>query len=437
VSALETTNRILTERGEITLGALGEEFERRRVGALGHILCPVAFVCISAEEGVGAAACLARRELDGLILPQERVSDSVSSLLRARGYAIQLTDGTVLWPDRTKPDAAAATSHGREPTVHPGRISLLTSGTTGVPKLVHHRWDSLFTLRRVPSTSAHRWLLTYQTGTYAWFQMLTMILFVPGTELVVPARIEPIPMLELAQVRQARAISSTPTFWRFALLQGAPELVRGLGFVQITLGGERVDQAILDQLRARFPVARISHVYASSEVGAAIVVNDGREGFPTEWLRTGVAEADPERAQFRIEDGTLRVRSPYASLEHRGWADTGDSVEVRGDRVVILGRADSSFINVGGLKVVSSAVEEVLLQHSDVAWCRVYARSSALTGALVAADVVLRTPAANADNEETKLARHAADLLPEHAVPRIWRVLDSIPMTGGLKSEVA
>ncbi|MEK8106867.1 hypothetical protein NKG94_20210 [Micromonospora sp. M12] len=79
------------------------------------------------------------------------------------------------------------------------------------------------------------------------------------------------------------AASGTPTFWRRTLYRDADALAR-VPLRQITLGGEPVDQAILDQLREVFPSARISWIYASSEVGASIVVHDGRAGFPVDWL---------------------------------------------------------------------------------------------------------------------------------------------------------
>jgi acyl-CoA synthetase (AMP-forming)/AMP-acid ligase II len=75
------------------------------------------------------------------------------------------------------------------------------------------------------------------------------------------------------------AASGTPTFWRQAIYRDADAL-GAVPLEQITLGGEPVDQAILDQLREIFPKARISWIYASSEVGASIVVHDGKAGFP-------------------------------------------------------------------------------------------------------------------------------------------------------------
>ena len=54
----------------------------------------------------------------------------------------------------------------------------------------------------------------------------------------------------------------------------SPEYVR--------LSGEVADQAVLDNLRAAYPHARIAHAFASTEAGVAFDVNDGLAGFPAE-----------------------------------------------------------------------------------------------------------------------------------------------------------
>lgn len=419
----ERSNRVHLAEGPRTLGDLGDAFARRRLAdpALGRQ--PVAYACAGMAEAIGAAAALAERPLDALLLPAERLAPDVGALLLSRGWAVQRPNGRLESPPTPAP-------------AEPGRVSLLTSGTTGTPKLVPHRWETLFTLRRLHEARPMRWLLTYQGGTYAWFQMVTLALFVRGQELVAGDEPDPAGLLALAGRHGANAISSTPTFWRFALLTADPAVLGALAFEQVTLGGERVDQAVLDQLHARFPRARLSHIYASTEVGAAIVVHDGREGFPAAWLAEADAPADPAAVQLRIEDGRLLVRSPYAARGSAGWIDTDDAVERRGDRVLVTGRRGATIINVGGLKVSAHAVEERLLGHPAVAWCRVWPKVSGLVGALVAADVVLR-PGLDRDEAEAALARHAAAALPEHAVPRFWRILDAIPMTGNRKSEVA
>ena len=84
---------------------------------------------------------------------------------------------------------------------------------------------------------------------------------------------------KIAAEHGVTAASGTPTFWRQTIYRDAEALAK-VPLEQITLGGEPVDQAILDQLREIFPTARISWIYASSEVGASIVVHDGKAGFP-------------------------------------------------------------------------------------------------------------------------------------------------------------
>ena len=66
-----------------------------------------------------------------------------------------------------------------------------------------------------------------------------------------------------------------------------------------------MDQVILDRLRAVFPEAAIAHIYASTEAGAAIVVRDGREGFPVDWLCDGEEEtsSDNEAPRLQLRDG--------------------------------------------------------------------------------------------------------------------------------------
>src|SRR5262249_49363971 len=144
-------------------------------------------------------------------------------------------------------------------TAEPGRVRLLTSGTTGEPKLVSHTWPSLFTMARWKHPRPARWLLTYQPGTYAWFQLVTATLFLPGPDLGVAEAVEPAALVAHAAKQGVTAISATPTFWRIALPQADPgDVVRLAGsLAQVTLGGEVVDQAILESLSRTFPQSRV------------------------------------------------------------------------------------------------------------------------------------------------------------------------------------
>ena len=83
------------------------------------------------------------------------------------------------------------------------------------------------------------------------------------------------------------------------------DLLAQLPIVQITLGGEVVDQAVLDRLKNAFPKSRLVHIYATTEMGRCFSVNDGLAGFPASYLKAPL----PDGVELKIEDGQLMIRS--------------------------------------------------------------------------------------------------------------------------------
>ena len=67
-----------------------------------------------------------------------------------------------------------------------------------------------------------------------------------------------------------------------------------------------------------------------------------------------------------------------------------DVLELRNERYYFVGRRDG-VINVGGLKVHPEEVEEVINRHPEVRMSLVRTKKNPITGALVVADVVLRS----------------------------------------------
>lgn len=403
---------------------LDDAKSRGILGLLAASQRPVAMVITDAAMGYEVAAAAAVTNADILLLGKERLSAEVQGLLVASGYDIVNATTMEVIPRASKMD---------RPTV-PGRVSLLTSGTTGLPKIVSHTWKTLFTGSYAKAPAARRWLVPYQIGTYAWFQIATLGLFQPDQVLVaVQANDVQSACAEAAQ-HGVTAISATPTFWRMCMFSVPRTLLTQIPLQQISLGGEAVDQSILDQLRDVFPGAEIVHVYASSEVGACIVVRDKLAGFPAALLD----RRDPRWPQLKIVEGRLQVRSPFSSASATGdenrWIDTGDLVEQRGDRVLFLGRADRSMINVGGNKAYPADIESVLLSHPAIVWCRVRATRAPMVGYLPEADYCLANDAP--EPSEIELAEYCRNRLAEYAVPRLWNRLDRIPIQGSLKSEL-
>ncbi|MEU1586590.1 AMP-binding protein [Micromonospora sp. NPDC005710] len=378
---------------------------------------PAAVLAHSAVHALTAAWQHAVHGTELLLSTTGRVDDAMRAEVLEAGFTV-----TVLDDDGGHPSAPA-----RARAAEPGRLWLLTSGSTGRPKRVGHTLDTLTTVRA--DQPDRTWLCPYAPGTYAWWQVVTLSLTQPGQHLVVvePDELDDWP--SIAAAHGVDAASGTPTFWRRTLYRDADALAR-VPLRQITLGGEPVDQAILDQLRALFPAARISWIYASSEVGASIVVHDGQAGFPVDWLD----RETPGRPTLSVRDDELVVTSPYHGAGLGGPVRTGDRVQVLDGRVLITGRLDSDEINVGGSKVSAGVVRNVLSGHPAVAWARVTGRRAPVLGRMVVAEVVLT--ASSVDTDEAALVRWCADRLPEHAVPRRIRVLTEIPVKETLKSDV-
>ncbi|MQA02878.1 MAG: AMP-binding protein [Streptosporangiales bacterium] len=345
-----------------------------------------------------------------LLVAASRADDEMRAELRAAGF--HLADGhTVQSPTQPRP-------------AEPDRVWILTSGSTGRPKRVGHTLASLATVGT--EQPARTWLCPYSPGTYAWWQLAMLSLTQPGQHLVAVSADRLVDWPEIAVKDGVTAVSGTPTFWRQTLFRSGAELA-ALPLEQVTLGGEPVDQAILDRLRETFPRARVSWIYASSEVGAAIVVHDGRAGFPRRWLN----RAAPGRPLLSVEGGELVVRSPYAGTSLDGPVHTGDRVELTADRVLIIGRRGSDEINVGGSKISAGVVRDTLQEHPSVAWARVRARRAPIVGHVVVADVVT-----DGTVDVATLTQWAAGRLPEYGVPRRFTVLEEIPVKETLKSDV-
>lgn len=353
-----------------------------------------------------------------LVVARSRMESALREDLLRSGFS--LTEAG----DQEDPPEAA-----RRPA-EPGRLWLLTSGSTGRPKQIGHTLETLTTV--TGEQEPRRWLCPYSPGTYAWWQVVTLSLSSAAQDLVVvdPADLETWPAV--ARQHEVTAASGTPTFWRQTIMRSGEELAR-VPLQQISLGGEPVDQAVLDQLRGLFPAARISWIYASSEVGASIVVHDGKAGFPVEWLD----QARPGRPTISVVDDELVIASPHHGLGLEGAVRTGDRVVVADGRVQITGRLDTDEINVGGAKVSAGVVRSVLQAHPSVLWAKVTGRKAPVVGRVVVADVVA-APGSGEDEAELTgtLTAWCRERLPEYGVPRRFRFLDAIPSKETLKSDV-
>ena len=111
-------------------------------------------------------------------------------------------------------------------------------------------------------------------------------------------------------------------------------------------------------------------------------------------------------------------------------------VELRGDRYHFVGRR-GGVINVGGLKAHPEEIEAVINGHPVVRMSRVSGRKSPITGAIVAAEVVLAEPGADEAAARADILAACRERLAPFKVPAMLRFSASLPLTAGGKLERA
>jgi acyl-coenzyme A synthetase/AMP-(fatty) acid ligase len=348
-------------------------------------------------------SALAMIEIDGvarrmLLCPPDLDADHIEALIDDAGIDAIVTDQPARWADVGVYLVVAARAPER--AVKPAKSEratewlMLTSGTSGAPKIVGHTLEGLTgaivadgPARGTPPV----WATFYDIRRYGGLQIFlraiigggSMVLTEPGEALA-----DHVARLNAMSVTH---ISGTPSHWRKLLMSGS---AAGFAPRYVRLSGEIADQAVLDGLKRAFPEASIGHAYASTEAGVGFAVNDGLEGFPASLLGQG-----RDSVEMKVEEGSLRIRSTRAAhayvgrnvaalTDHDGFVDTGDMVELRGDRYHFVGRR-GGIINIGGLKVHPEEIEAVINRHPDVRMSRAKSRKSPITGSIVVADVIL------------------------------------------------
>ncbi|HMD36600.1 MAG TPA: fatty acid--CoA ligase family protein, partial [Vicinamibacterales bacterium] len=313
---------------------------------------------------------------------------------------------------------------------------LLTSGTSGAPKLVVHTFATLTAAfaSSAPPVPNMVWGTFYDVRRYGGLQILLRA-WLSGAPIVIREPDESTgDYLRRAGASGVTHMSGTPSHWRRALM--SPD-ARSIAPRYVRLSGEVADQAILSALQARYPDARVAHAFASTEAGLGFEINDGLEGFPASLLTSSGPRGDEPGADVAVAvvDGSLRLRSMRTALRYldddtpiadaEGWVDTGDMIERRGERCHFLGRR-SGLINVGGLKVYPEEVEAAINRHPAVRASLVRSTHSSITGSLVAADVVLQPHVegeAACRREIVDLCRRA---LPPHKIPAMIRFVSAL-----------
>lgn len=400
-------------------------------------------VCVSSQRAAAAAMV----ELDGLA----RCFVLIPPDLSKSDLAAVIEDAGVEWIVSDVPEEFAYECRTRvarldlnklctaPPTARPFDTDwiMLTSGTSGRPKMVAHSLAALTDAipRRTDADARTVWATFYDIRRYGGLQIFLRAI-VGGANMALSDPNELLPdQLVRFGATGVTSISGTPSHWRRVLMTGDRGAFQPL---YVRLSGEIADQNVLDALHATFPKAKVGHAYASTEAGVAFAIDDGQEGFPASLVDSAV-----NGVEMRVVEDVLHIRSARtascyvgprapALKDAEGFVDTGDLLERRGDRYMFAGRR-GGIVNVGGAKVNPEQVESILNQHPAISMSLVYARRNPITGAVVAADIVLQAGLTGDVRLKQDIFEFCTAALERHKVPAVLRFVGHLPLSSGGK----
>lgn len=258
------------------------------------------------------------------------------------------------------------------------------------------------------------------------FSNLVTPLLLHGIPLILPGSALPEALRRAATPFPAVTLPGVPALWRAWFEAGAiPAHVR----LALSAGAPLplpLERAVFERHGLK-----LHNFYGSSECGG--IAYDATEQPRSDPSLVGAVVRGVSLAVS--DDGCLVVRSAAVGTTYwpeaeatlsNGCFRTADLAELRDGLVFLRGRA-SDVINVAGRKVFPEAIEQVLAGHPAVRECVVLGvpATEPERGEDIAAVVVPRGEVTAGELREFLAAR-----LPAWQVPRVWRWVENLPVSG-------
>jgi long-chain acyl-CoA synthetase len=319
-----------------------------------------------------------------------------------------------------------------------------SSGTTSESKAIILSHDALLARARMESEcysiGAGDSVLYLLSITYGFAPPIAAALLY-GAKLMVADAGVPQRLLQIIAEHDVSVVYAAPLNYRMLLNEdvSAAENFRGARFLVST--GSRLPDTLLDEYCVRVG-HEIANRYGLNECGM-VCANLSRNvtkrgsigttaGYEVKLSGAGGAPTNDEVT------GELLVRgpgmfegygSPWRSREEfseEGWFRTGDIARRDKDGYYwIVGRI-KEMINVGGLKVIPTEIEDVLLSHPDVEEALVFGVTDPRFGEVPHAKIKVVAGSITQDNE---ILRYVKDKVAFYKSPRAIEIVDQLPKT--------
>lgn len=384
-----------------------------------------------AVQSLGASA---------LVLPADVSAAAQASALQATRARLLVRSGSrldqpVLAPLTVGRDAADAAEHEA--------LVLLTSGSTGDPKLVAITHDEL-TFSPPVSGQRREWkpprekaiVHAYVAGTNAFHDYLTRAVLGQMYVHVVPGA-DPAALWQVVEGLGVGRLALSPVAARRLVEWVGAGHRNGEPVHLVGLTGSAIDPELVRRLRALFPNAGLFGSYGLTEGGGAFTFSTDLTaedpallGTPMPGLEVQVVDESgtpqppgtPGVLELRRAD--RRPRGVIGAPPEGGWLTTGDVALIGPDGTVRLVDRARDMVKVADRRVSSRPAEAALLTHPAVSDVAVVGVPDPLVGTRLVAAVIPREPVGPA-----ALRAFAAERLSPPETPTRIRLLEALPLT--------
>jgi acyl-CoA synthetase (AMP-forming)/AMP-acid ligase II len=330
-------------------------------------------------------------------------------------------------------------------------ISMLSSGTTGVPKRIMLSYDNLSAamgqlLKAKPgiepgrSTQLRPALVWHPVGHISG-AVMAIESFSVGRPVILMERFEPLLWASLVEQYEVRLGQLNQTAMRMILDANIePSQLRSLRYIR---GGTTATPPELqEELERRFNIP-VMTTYGATEFAGAVAswspedyqlhgkTHVGSSGRPHPGVQMRTADPYDGHELGIGEEGILEVLAPQAANGNGNWVRTTDLAVIDSEGFLwIRGRVDDPIIR-GGFKVNPSKVERAFKEHPAVLDVAVVGLDDARLGAVPVAAVVLRENVEQPTAEDLLL--FANNHLARYEIPTRVVIVDALPLTLSMK----
>jgi fatty-acyl-CoA synthase len=372
--------------------------------------------------------------------------DEFEAAAAACGAAVTLGERAMAEPSGGAGPSGSGGGRGRVAGRRPGRLVVLTSGTTGQAKGAIRRptgavESAAAVLHRIPLRVRDTQVVAAPLF-HAWGLLHLLLGLSRAATTVVQRRFDPAAALEATVGHRARVLVVVPVMLKRILDLGPEALARAdlSPLAVIASSGSALGAPLASEALRRFgPV--LYNIYGSTEVALATIATPpdlqrapGTAGRVALGSRVEILDDAGEPvapgATGRVFVGNSMRFEGYTSGEdkerRRGLLASGDVGHFDADGLLFVDGREDDMIVSGGENVFPGEVEDLLAGHPDVAEVAVVGVPDDEFGQALAAFVVRRP---GADVSAEAIRAHVRASLARYKVPRRVQFLAELPRT--------